>query len=160
MTTRSETQLAAWVLLSISQTANVYGQMGSNLAQIRTSSQTREQCEIHRLSYKPAASIALLQAAALSAIAGSPLPLLACATTISVLINIYEHQMPAEYRKQPISALLGRSSLKTDSAQLGLSRPYQSVVSPFLPVQRLPGPPPMNPRVSIQFAAQTKSELF
>jgi hypothetical protein len=134
--------------------------MGSNLAQIRTTSATREQCDIHRLSYKPAASIALLQAAALSAIAGSPLPLLACATTIAVLINIYENQMPTQYRKDPINALLGGRSLTTDAAQLGLSRPYQAVVMPFRPAPRFPSPPPMNPRVSIQFASPLKSELF
>lgn len=154
------TELAAWTLLAVSETANVYGNMGSNLAQIRAEATSPAECERHRASYRPAAAIALLSAGVISWIARSWVPLAASVGTMAVLVNVYEHHMPLEYRKDAVEALLGGPSLVTDAAGIGLTRPYQSVPTLLEPAARLSAPDAVSLGTSLQFTSSMRQELF
>ena len=156
-----DTSLPAWTLLAVSETANVFGNMGSNLAQIRAEAVDHETCERHRSAYRPAAGVALVSASVISWISGSWLPLAASAATMGVMVHIYESHMPHEYRKDAVSALIGGPSLAVDVADLGLSRPYQSEPTYISLVPNLPAPSQVSGGTSIQFAnGPARQEVF
>ena len=159
--TRPEGVLTAWTVLAVTSTAQAFNGLGAPIPTIRAEARDHETAERLRTSYRPAATLALGASAALSYLSGSWVPLAASAITGYVLMRVYESNMPEHLRREPVSALIGGPSLAIDVADLGLSRPYQSVPTYVSLVPNLPAPSQVSGGTSIQFAnGPAQQEVF
>ena len=157
----AESNLTAWTVLAVTGTAQAFGNFGASVPMIRSEAQSHAGCERMRAGYRPAAALAFGAAGALSLLSRSWVPLLASLATGYAFMSVSENAMPQSLQREPLVTLLGGRSLIDDTADLGLTRPYQLAPAPAPdPAPRYASPKLVGGGTSIQFAGSGPMQVF